>query len=68
MSNYTPSTAIQIKDAANYTPSTAIRYEPEASSNLAPYVPTTAFSFPLGTGGAGPQPTRTTGQLWPVSA
>ena len=67
MSNYTPSTAIRIKDAANYTPSTAIRYEPEETSNLVPYVPTTAITFPLSTGGTPPPPSRTTGQLWPVS-
>ena len=58
MSNYTPSTTIQIKDAANYTPSTAIRYEPEETSNLVPYVPTTAITFPLSTGGTAPQAPR----------
>lgn len=68
MSNYTPTTAIRIKDAANYTPSTAIRYEPEATSNLVLYVPTTAITVPLTTGGTAPPPSRTTGQLWPVSA
>jgi len=68
VSNYTPTTAIQIKDAANYTPSTTIRYAPEATSNLVPYVPTTAITFPLNTGGTQPPPSRTTGQLWPVLA
>ena len=68
MSNYTPTTAIQIHDAADYTPSTTIIHAPAPTSDLEPYIPTTAISFPLTTGGTPPPPTRTTGQLWPVSA
>lgn len=61
-------TAIQIHDAAGYTPSTTIIHAPAVISNLEPYFPTTAISFPLSAGGTAPPPTRTTGQLWPVSA
>jgi hypothetical protein len=68
VSDYTPSTTILVEDTAGYTPSTTIIHAPAVISDLEPYFPSTAISFPLTTGGTAPPPTRTTGQLWPVSA
>ena len=65
---YTPNLAFSFGEP-DYTPSLGIRFgtlDAEPVERL--YTPSLDFSFPLNTGGTPPPPSRTTGQLWPVSA